>query len=279
MLLPTVLDSIIRLMNKLIVIKLGGSVITDKNSQKPKVRLSIIKRLAKEIGQIYKQGKYRLILVHGAGSFAHPLVKKFNLHLGVSSREQKQALSLTHQQLSQLNNLVLAALTENQIPAVSFPPHAFITQRDGELFKFNCSLIKKALESGLVSVLFGDMVIDETLGFSVISGDTIAPYLAKKLKADLVIFLSDVDGIFDSDPKKNPKAKLIREINNKNYDKILSGITATVREDVTGEMKGKIISLGRNLKGIPVILANGVKPRILQKALMPIPIGTKLLLS
>lgn len=264
-------------MEKLIVIKLGGSVITDKNSQKPKANLSVIKRLAKEIGQIYRQGKYRLILVHGAGSFAHPLVKKFNLHLGVKSDEQKQALSLTHQQLSQLNNLVLNALTKNQVPAISFPPHAFITQRDGELFKFNCSLIKKALESGLVPVLFGDMVPDETLKFSVISGDTIAPYLAKKLKAELVIFLSDVDGIYTSDPKKNPKAKLIPLITNQNYKKVMVGLTTGERNDVTGGMLGKILAIKNNLPGIKVLVTKRLHVQQLTLSAAQVPNGSMLL--
>lgn len=265
-------------MKKLIIVKLGGSVITDKDSQEPKANPESIRRLSKELSQIY-QDKYRLIVIHGAGSYAHPLVKKYRLNLGVKTKRQKEVLLKVHKQLTKLNNLILKSLVENHVPATALSPHTFIEQRNGKLLDFDYSRIKKALEKNLVPILFGDMVKDPILNHSVLSGDTIVTYLANKLQADQVIFLCDVDGIYTADPKVNPTAKLIPEINDQNFHKIIKGLTSTKRQDVTGEMRGKLISLRRNLKGLPVMIVNGLKPQTLQQALMQASIGTKLLLS
>lgn len=265
-------------MKKLIIVKLGGSVITDKDSQKPKAHLEVIKRLSEELSQIY-QDKYQLIVVHGAGSYAHPLVKKYGLNFGVKTKGQREALLKVHRQLTELNNLILEALVKNHVPVTSFPPRTFIEQRGGKLFDFDFFQIEQALKKNLVPVLFGDMVKDPILGYSVLSGDTIVAYLANKLQATRVIFLCDVDGIYTADPKVNPTAKLIPEINDRNFNQIIKGLTSTKRQDVTGEMKGKLISLRRSLKGLPVMVVNGLKSQTLQKALMQASIGTKLLLS
>ena len=59
----------------IVLVKLGGSLITEKKSQTPKIRESNIKKISEIISKINKN----IILVHGAGSYAHPLVKKYNI--------------------------------------------------------------------------------------------------------------------------------------------------------------------------------------------------------
>lgn len=60
----------------MIIIKIGGSVITDKNSKYPKLNKKNLKRVCKEICEVMP---FPLILVHGAGSFGHPIVKKYDI--------------------------------------------------------------------------------------------------------------------------------------------------------------------------------------------------------
>ena len=60
----------------IVLVKLGGSLLTEKKSQTPKIRESNIKKISEIISKINKN----IILVHGAGSYAHPLVKKYNIH-------------------------------------------------------------------------------------------------------------------------------------------------------------------------------------------------------
>lgn len=262
---------------KLLIVKLGGSIITYKDSSVPKARIKTINRLAKEIRQVLDTKPYKLVLIHGAGSFGHPLAKKYGLFRGMQTKEQKLGLGLTDQKMIELDSLIVSALLNNHVPAVGLPPRAFITQTAGKLKSLDCSLIQSYLQQDIVPVLFGDVVLDTKWGCSIISGDTIIPYLAKKLKADKVIFLSDVEGIFDSDPKKNPKAKLIKEINNENIEQVLEGITANNPHDVTGGMKGKILEIKRGLLGIQVMIMSGLNQGNLIKGLGQSPNGTKLL--
>ncbi len=264
--------------NKLLVIKLGGAVVTYKDSPTPKARSETIRSLSKEIKQLSKAG-YKIILVHGAGSFAHSMVKKYNLNLGMKYKRQKYIFGKVIQRMLKLNGIIMGNLQKNGVAAVSLPPHTFITQTAGNLDQFEVSLIKQYLKKKIIPVLFGDMVLDDKWGCSVISGDTTVCYLAKKLKADQVIFLSDVDGIYDSDPRKNPKAKLIPEINNKNINQVLKGLSPTGRDDVTGEMQGKILAVKKDLKSIPTMVVNGLEENILIKSVHGEQIGTRLLFN
>lgn len=263
----------------LIIIKLGGSVITDKNKTVPTLRTAAIKELSKEIRDLYKSGFYQIILVHGAGSFGHPLAKKYSLHLGMETEKQKYGFCLTDQKMLELNSSIMNYLLQFHVPAVSLSPRSFIQQSAGKLKDFNYQLIQSYLKQSHMPVLFGDVVLDDKWGCSIISGDTIIPYLAQKLKASQVIFLSDVDGIFDSDPKKNPKAKLISEVNNTNFKQVFKGLSLSGRDDVTGEMQGKIMNIKENLSGIGVSIVNGLKTGTLLKALNQQQVGTRIYLD
>lgn len=259
----------------LIVIKLGGSVITYKNSQTPKPRIKTIVRLAKEILQLHKAG-YKIILVHGAGSFGHNLAKQYELTKGLKSEQSSVGLAKLLQSMSRLNLLVMNLLGNSNLPVVSFPPHDFVIQNSGELVNMETKIIEKTLDLGFIPVLYGDGVVDEKFGCSILSGDTITTYLAKKLKAQKVFFLSDVDGIFDRNPKTSKKAKIIPQINNDNVESVLENLTIHNHNDISGEMKGKILSIQNNLKGFEVIITNGLKQKNLSMAVDQSPVGTKL---
>ncbi len=260
---------------KLIIIKLGGSVITFKDSSVPKVRISVIKQLSLEIAKLDQKG-FKIILVHGAGSFGHPLAKKYQLTRGFINKRSYEGFYKTILSMQKLNNLIINLFQQAGVPVIGLSPHGFIFQKNGKLLNFDISVIKKLMDHKLIPVLYGDPVLDIKLGCSILSGDVIVPYLAKKLHAKQVVFLSDVDGIFDDDPKINPQAKLIPQVNNKNLKKVLSGLKSSGRDDVTGEMTGKILSISQNLKRIPVIIMNGLNNGIVQAVLGRSPIGTKL---
>lgn len=261
---------------KLLVIKLGGAVVTYKNSPTPKARIQTIKSLSKEIKQLKDQG-YQIVLVHGAGSFAHGIVKKYDLHHGMKTEQQRRAFKLTQKRMLKLNKIIMDELTLAGLNSVSLSPHTFITQNEGKLHDFDLKLIKKYLAKNITPMLFGDMVLDDKWGCSVLSGDTIVCYLGKKLKAEKVIFLSDVDGIYDKDPKKYVQARLIPEITNKNIVQVLKGLSPTEREDVTGEMQGKVLKIYQELKQVETFVVNGKSPKVLTHLMNSIPTGTKLL--
>lgn len=263
---------------KLLIIKFGGAVISYKDSKIPKARVETLQQLSQQIRILIDQD-YKIILVHGAGSFAHGIVKKYDLHHGMKTNQQKQAFKRAQKNMLRLNQLVLDTLTQAGLNTVSLPPHTFITQNSGKLNEFDPDLVSSYLEKDIIPVLFGDMVLDDVWGCSVLSGDAIVCYLGGKLRPGKVIFLSDVEGIFDTDPRKNPHAKLIPEINNSNLNQVITGLSSSGRNDVTGEMQGKVTVIKKSLKGIPTHIINGFTENSLISCASGQRIGTKLLLD
>lgn len=265
-------------MKSLIIIKLGGSVITYKESKTPKVRITEILRLAVEVAQLVKSEKYRIIIVHGAGSFGHPIAKKYSLHKGMKTAEQRLAYSQALQNMIKLNGIITESLLTKSIPVVGLAPQDFVVQKEGNFKGFDFQIIENYLQRGLVPVLFGDGVLDDKWGCSILSGDTIVSYLANKLKAKEVVFLSDIDGIFDEDPKINPQAKLIPEVNSRNLNNVLRILQNkdSSRTNITGEMYGKVLAIKKELRNKNIYIANGFKQGILTKILAGEKVGTKI---
>lgn len=263
---------------ELLIVKLGGSVITHKESSTPRARIRVIKRLAREVKELIDKG-YKLVIVHGTGSYGHPIVKKFNLHKGTKTPRQRLAYAQTLSQLLALNEIVIGELVGRGVPAVALAPRSFVTQSEGKFGGFDHKIIDSYLETDHVPVLFGDAVLDDQWGCSILSGDTIVSYLAQKLKARTVIFLSDVDGVFDKDPQKGSSAHLIKEITDKNFQEVIKLLDSSnsASHNVTGEMRGKIAAIKNNLSETQVYIVNGLKEgNILRKTVEGDWSGTRL---
>lgn len=240
-------------MNDLVIVKLGGSAITDKKSGTPKLRPAVLKRLAEEIA---KSGK-RAIIVHGAGSFGHPLAKKFKLNEGLKEESQKKGFALTQTSVRKLNIKVMDALQNAGINAISLPPGAFVECNGRRISRFDFKSFRRCLEMGFSPVTFGDAVLDSKIGFCICSGDVLAEELAREFKPEKVIFAADVDGIFDRNPGM-PGAKLLGEIKCAEIRRFVERPSGVA--DVTGGMNGKLESIKRIVaKGTPAIVLNGSK--------------------
>jgi len=223
----------------LTIIKIGGSVITDKRSGKPKINFWNITNIAQSL----KDFKQPYILIHGAGSFGHPLVKKTGIDKSVISETQLLAFANTQRLQNQLNCLFCDILIKKGIPAYPAQASSHAVLERGRLISMETEAMAGLLRLKMVPVSYGVPAYDKAWGSSILSGDQIAPFIAKKLQAKRIIEVSDVDGIFTANPKIDKTAKLIREINLDNYkeiDKYLSGSSAT---DVTGGMRQKYIEL------------------------------------
>ena len=95
-----------------------------------------------------------------------------------------------------------------------------------------------------IPLLGGDVLIDTAMGFSIGSADQLAVILAHDFEAKRLIFATDVGGIYASDPKTNPDASIIGEINLSNLDSALKQMGVSSIEDASGAMKGKLSSVG-----------------------------------
>ena len=250
---------------KLIILKIGGSVITDKNGELA-AKTKTINRLAEEI---QKSKLDNLVIVHGGGSFGHPTAKKYGLKDGFKQDLQKLGFAETHHVMTVLNGLVMDALIWHNIPAISVTPSSCIITKNGRISLFDETILRTLLNMDIVPVLYGDAILDDQIGFTVISGDQIVSHLAKKFGADKIIMGVDVDGIFDFDPKETKNSKLYSKLNLEELNKIKNSIGASTASDVTGGMLGKINELSSAInQDIPVSIINANKPNRLYKALI-----------
>ena len=249
----------------LIILKLGGSVITDKLSETPKVNFSNLNRLASEIAAVKPK---QLILMHGAGSYGHVIVKRSGIGQGIKNAEQVLAFAETQRLQNELDSIVCKALIERGVPAIPCQASASAVMEKGRLVSMDTKAIKGMLETGLVPVLYGVPAYDKEQKCSILSADQIAPYLALKLGAKKIIHGTNVDGVFTGDPNKNPDARLIPEITTKNFDQVKQWLTGSSATDVTGGMFGKVSECMDVAKsGVESLLINALKPDNIKKAL------------
>ena len=233
------------------LIKLGGSVITDKG-KKYAFKKDVTDRLSSEI----KKADKKVILIHGAGSFGHILAKQHSLNQGYKNDTQLQGFSDTHAMVQQLNSLVLTSLHDHDIAAVSIPPHTILQLDDHKPSTMDYNIFKEYLSKGFTPVTFGDVVLDKTLSFSICSGDLLMQMLAEYFKPEKVLFVLDEDGIYTSNPKTDKNAEFIEKTTILELENLKT--SANDHADVTKGMQGKIETI-KNISrlGVDAVLLNG----------------------
>lgn len=253
--------------------KLGGSIITEKATEVPRMRVRALRRLAEELAGAKVE---RLVVVHGAGSFGHPIVKRTGLDRSLRGLRGRLAWAETQCWQNVLDVEVSATLGQAGIPAVPCQPSAMAVMRDGRLRRMDLSAIRGLLEVGMVPVLFGVPCYDEVRGVSILSGDLIAPYAAAHLGLDQVIHATDVDGVFDADPHLSPQARPFERIDRENWRRVRRALHASIATDVTGGMLGKVTEMVRWAKrGVEARIVDGNQPGRLRDALRGRPVGTR----
>ena len=243
----------------LTIVKFGGSAITNKE-KRFSVRRSVLRRLAGEVART----RARLLIVHGGGSFGHPLAKEYGLSGGYRDRKQLIGASLTHSAMVRLNEIVVKALRDEGVPAFPVQPSSCMVVRGGRIKSIELAPLKKMIGLGLVPVLYGDVVPDMSRGISIVSGDQIAARLALELGASRVIMAVDVDGVYTADPKRCRDARLIRVLT----PDTAAGIGRIKAMDVTGGMGNKIMELvGLARRGIQAQVVGAFRPGALRRAI------------
>jgi isopentenyl phosphate kinase len=249
---------------EIIVLKIGGSVITDKNGELA-ARTQIIDRLADETKKANAKG---LIIVHGGGSFGHPAAQRSALKEGLKDANQLVGFAETHHFMTVLNGLVMDSLIMRGMPAVSVTPSSFIMTENGTIKNVEDTSLRTFLKMNFLPVLYGDTVLDTKLGFTILSGDQLVSTLATRFNAGRIIMGVDVDGLYDADPKVEKTARRFAHLTLEELKKFKGKLGTSTACDVTGGMLGKITELQPALEqGIPVTIVNATKPNYIYKAL------------
>ncbi|MGA8543105.1 MAG: isopentenyl phosphate kinase [Thermoplasmata archaeon] len=218
----------------LVIVKLGGSVITRKREVE-RVRPKVLARLAAEISG---EKDRRVIVLHGAGSFGHPGAKRFGLARAPlpseSVGERARGAAIVATEVRRLHLLVLRALVRAGASPASVPVATHARNREGKLVAFDSSPFSESLGRGLLPVSFGDVVPDERWGASILSADTIAEQLVGPLRPERVVFVSDVPGVLEGSPRG--RRTVATELSESVVAALRPGADAV---DVTGGIRGK----------------------------------------
>jgi len=254
-------------MEQLIFIKLGGSVITHKD--KPlTANERAIQRLGREIIEAKKKFGGKIIIGHGSGSFGHSLASKYKTHEGIVNKESVKGAVLVEDVAVQLNRIVVRQLLGLGLPVFSFAPGSFLTSRTRKPDKVFPEAIFQALEKGIIPLVYGDVVFDERIGFTIFSTemvfDALIKHLLKQYKIVRIIHASDTNGVYGRDGKTIPI------ITPKNFDKVQKAVVGSKAVDVTGGMLHKVKeSLGTARRfGIESIILNGTISGELKRAII-----------
>lgn len=227
----------------MILIKLGGSIITNK--EKPlSPRIKTIDNIVKQLKKISEP----FVLVHGGGSFGHYWSVKYDMHTK-PAKTNPHGVAIVKNSMIQLDKIILDSLTKNKLSPYCLPPTDFMSGNKPIISKVK--EIKKIAESDLIPVTFGDALWYGQKKSYILSGDRIMSILAKVLRPRLSIFVLNVDGLY-SDLKTK---QLIYDMKDDQVS------IQDIPMDVTGGMKRKVEEATIISKmGLKVFFANGNKP-------------------
>ncbi|MHC1592247.1 MAG: isopentenyl phosphate kinase [Candidatus Helarchaeales archaeon] len=256
-------------MKQLIILKIGGSLITKKNASKPEIDTKNLDRIVNEIKNGWDPSKFNLLLIHGAGSFGHPIVKETGIAEGIQDPEAVLAFAKTQKLQNELNVMVCEKLLDKNIPAIPFQPSTVAIMKNKELSEVYSSVLEAFLELSLVPVLYGVPAYDKIQQCSILSGDQLIVYFANHLSPSRIISATNVDGVLD---ENDQVIRRITSLAQKDLIKVLKGSDVT---DVTGGMAGKVLEFFKLKKQFKAQILNGNIPSNIEKALKgDVSIGT-----
>ena len=263
-------------MKDLTFLKLGGSLITDKD-QPLTTRQEILTRLAKEIASARSINPgLPLLLGHGSGSFGHTAAKKHGTRLGVRTGGEWLGFAEVWKDARALNQVVIETLQDSRLPVIAFPPSAAVITRDGRLLRWDISPIQAALSAGLIPLVNGDTVFDEQLGGTILSTEDLFIFLAHQLHPRRILLAGLEEGIWADFPDCT---QLIDLITPENFPSIQGKISGSTSVDVTGGMLEKVRSMMDIVEQEPDFLSlifSGLEPNNIRDALLGSLPGTRL---
>lgn len=250
----------------LVLIKLGGSLITDKT--KPyTTRQAVIDRLAREIHEARLLGKdFDVIVGHGGGSFPHNSAVKYGTQKGIVNRASYRGIAEVQRDAAALNRLVVDSFLKAGENAISVQPSSATISEGSRIKKWDLGPLRLMLKAHLLPVPYGDVGLDLRQGCCILSTEEVLFYIAKKLNAKRVIVAGRTDGVLEGGPSAGKK---IGEINRKNFGKIRACLAGSDGIDVTGGMLHKVERLLELAKyGIASEIINGNRPGYVRRALL-----------
>ena len=246
-----------------VVIKVGSSTLTHDTGH---LNIRRIEDLVKVLSDLKNSGKDVVLVSSGAVSAG---VAKLGLSERPHSTAEKQATAAVGQ--TELMKIYAKFFSDYGITVGQILMTRDVFENDE-----GRSHVENTFESliglGCIPIVNeNDSVATEELNFG--GNDYLSAYVSLVCHADILINLSDIDGLFDSDPRQNENAKLIERV--ENIDDVISLAGGKGTERGTGGMTAKLEAARLVTRaGIPMFIMNGHDPEILYRLLDGEHVGT-----
>lgn len=235
--------------SKLALIKLGGSVVTHKD-RPLQANHDAIDNIAKTLAGI----DIPIVAVHGGGSFGHHWSVKYGMHTK-PDRYDLHGISVVHESMIALNQIIVNSMLKCGLNPYGILPSAFMN--GFKPIPVKIKELQTIANQKIIPVTFGDVIHVKDFNYSILSGDAIMTVLAAILKPSIVIFATNVDGIYKSlETRELVKEIVVSDLKGKKVSFSQTGVS-----DVTGGMKRKVTEAFKIASfGIDVLMVNGLVP-------------------
>jgi len=261
---------------RLVFLKLGGSLITDKNVAHL-AKIELIRRLAGEIQAVVQADpELHLLIGHGSGSFGHVPASRYHTREGVHSAGEWKGFAEVWHAARVLNQVVTEQCVAAGLPVISLPPSASVTASDGKVHQWDITPIRGALEHGLIPIIQGDVVFDIARGGTIFSTEELFVHLAGFLHPVLILIAGSEPGVWADFPGKT---RLLAHITPSGYADIAKMVFPSGAVDVTGGMAAKVAAMVSLVSAQPelrVMIFNPSAPGVLASAISGETTGTEI---
>lgn len=251
---------------KRIVIKIGSSSLT--HLQTGHINLGKLEKLVRILTDLRNQGKDVVLVSSGAIAVGKKKIGFQNSELTISEKQacaavgQAQLMMMYQKMFSEYNQLAAQILmTKN-------------TMVNGISYRNAKNTFEELLKLGVIPIVNeNDTISTYEMQFG--DNDRLSAMVAALIKADILILLSDIDGLFTDDPNTNPKAKFIDVVEEITEELMQMGKDTSSSEMGTGGMTAKLVAASIATKsGADMVIANGEDVGIVERIMSGEEAGT-----
>ncbi len=247
-----------------IVLKIGSSSLTHSNGR---LNLMRVEKLVRVIADLHNEGRYVILVSSGAIAAG----------AGKMGMDKKPEDKIKKQALAAIGQAELIKIYDKFFEEYNLTVAQVLLTKDGienTVRRRNAmNTINELLEMGIIPVINeNDTVSTDEIEFG--DNDSLSATVATLVKADLLIILSDIDGMFTSNPKENNSAKLISKVTELT-DELEACIYENESSFGTGGMTSKLLAAKHCIEhDVDMVITNGADPGIIHDLLAGKDVGT-----
>lgn len=249
-----------------VVVKLGTHTLTHKTGR---LNIRRVEKLVKVLADIQNAGNEIVLVSSGAIGLG---MSKLGLSEKPKDTPSKQACAAVGQ--CELMYMYDKQFSEYSLTVAQFLLTKYVLIDDRRKNVENA--LERVIEHGVIPIVNeNDTVAIDELELEVGENDSLAATVASIAKADMLVIMSDIDGLYDKDPHQNPDARLIPEVREitGSIRKLAGGAGTSLG---TGGMVTKINAAEIAMEnGFDMVIVNGREPENLYKIFDGIPVGTR----